>query len=79
MQDRLTESIRTAERLRLRADALSGAAVGLSAACRLGQLTADEVFQLLDVIADDVKRQADRLLDQLTSIGAMPACSTGGA
>jgi hypothetical protein len=70
MHDSHTEAIRTAERLRGRADALSGAASAIAAAARCHAITPDEIYQLLDVIADDMKRSAELLLDQLTADGS---------
>jgi hypothetical protein len=70
MHDRNTEAIRFTERIRGRADALSGAAVCIAAAVRERAITADEIHQLLDVIADDLKRTADQLLDELTQSAA---------
>ena len=66
MDDRYTQAIRFTERIRGRADALSGAAAGIAAAVRERTITADEIYQLLDVIADDLKYTADQLLDELT-------------
>ncbi|WP_158755863.1 hypothetical protein [Dyella sp. S184] len=66
MQDRYTEAIRFAERVRGRADALSAAATSIAAAARERMITSDEIHQLLEVIADDLKRTADQLLDELT-------------
>lgn len=65
MQDSNTDAIRTAERIRQRVNAVSGAAVAISAASNKG-LTPDEVFQMLDVIAEDLRRNADLLIEQLT-------------
>jgi hypothetical protein len=73
MHDRNTEAIRFTERIRGRADALSGAAGGIAAAVRECVITADEIYQLLDIIADDIKRTADQLLDELTT----PTTGTG--
>ncbi|HWX65438.1 MAG TPA: hypothetical protein VNZ27_03320 [Rhodanobacter sp.] len=73
MHDRHTEAIRFTERIRGRADALSGAAAGIAAAVHDRSITADEIYQLLDVIADDIKRTADQLLDEL----APPATGAG--
>lgn len=66
MHDRTTKAIRFTERIRGRADALSGASAGIAAGVRERVITADEIYQLLDVIADDLKRTADQLLDELT-------------
>ena len=66
MHDRKTEAIRFTERIRGRADALSGAAAGIAAATRERLITPDEIYQVLDVIAADIKRTADLLLDELT-------------
>ena len=66
MHDRNPEAIRITERLRGRADALSGAAASIAAGMRERTVTADEIYQLLDVIAADLKRNADLLLDELT-------------
>ena len=66
MHDRNTEAIRFTERIRSRADALSGASAGIAAAARERMISADEIFQLLDLIACDIKRTADQLLDELT-------------
>ncbi|HEV2679261.1 MAG TPA: hypothetical protein VNZ27_06490 [Rhodanobacter sp.] len=66
MHDRNTEAIRFTERIRGRADALSGAAAGIASAVNERTITADEIYQLLDVIAADLKRTADQLLDELT-------------
>lgn len=61
-----TEAIQTAERIRLRVDAVSGAGVAIAAAMRERAITADEVHQLLDVIAGDLRHNADDLLHLLT-------------
>jgi hypothetical protein len=66
MHDSHTEAIQFAERIRGRADALSGAATSIASATRDRSITADEIYQLLDVIADDIKRTADQLRDELT-------------
>lgn len=66
MQDSNTEAIRTAERIRLRTEALSGAAVAIAAASRDRAISPDEIHQMLDVIACDMRYNADRLLDLLT-------------
>lgn len=61
-----TEAIRYAERIRLRVAAISGAGVAIAAAMRERSITADEVHQLLDVIAIDLQHNADHLLNLLT-------------
>lgn len=66
MDDRNTQAIRFTERIHGRADALSGAAAGIAAAVRERTITADEIYQLLDVIAADIKRTANQLLDELS-------------
>lgn len=65
MHDRNPEAIRITERIRGRADALSGAAASIAAGVRERMITADEIYQLLDVIAADLKRNAELLLDEL--------------
>lgn len=70
MHDHHTESIRLTERLIGRIDALGGAATGISAAARAGAITPDEIYQLLDVITDDLGRTARQLLDHLASPSA---------
>lgn len=67
MHDSNTEAIRLAERLLGRIDALSGAASGISAAARTGSITPDEIYYLLDVVADDMARTARQLLDSLAA------------
>lgn len=66
MHTRYTEAIRSAERIRLRVAAISGASVAIAAALRERSITAEEVHQLLDVIATDLQQTADHLLHQLT-------------
>lgn len=66
MQDRNTVAIQCTERIRGRADALTGAAASIAAASRERAITPDEIYQLLDVIACDIARTADQLLDELT-------------
>ena len=61
-----TEAIRTAERLRGRVDALSGAATAIAATIRSRTITAEEVYQLLDVIACDLRQNTELLISQLT-------------
>lgn len=73
MQDRNTEAIRVAERIRLRTEALSGAAAAIAAAGREGAISPDEIYQLLDVIAVDMRGSADRLLELLTRATDVPA------
>ncbi|HEV2680310.1 MAG TPA: hypothetical protein VGV14_07410 [Rhodanobacter sp.] len=63
MHVRNTEAIRFTEQIRGRADALSGAAASISAAVRERAITGDEIYQLLDIIAVDLKHTADRLLE----------------
>lgn len=66
MQERDTnEAIRLAEHLLQRTEALGGMAVAISAATHAGGLTGDEVFQLLDLLATDFKRNAEALLAHL--------------
>lgn len=68
MQDRDTnEAIRLAEHLVQRTDALSGMAVAISAATRNGNMTGEEVFQMLDLLASDFRRNAEALLAHLVS------------
>lgn len=62
-----TEAIRLTEHLLGRIDALSGAAAGISAAARVGAITADEIYQLLDVVTADLARSAQGLLATLTT------------
>jgi len=65
MHNNNTEAIRSAERIRLRVAAISGAGVAIAAAMRERSITADEVHQLLDVIATDLQQTADHLLHLL--------------
>jgi hypothetical protein len=65
MHDSRTEAIHLAERIRLRVGAISGAGVAIAAAMRERSITAEEVHQLLDVIAIDLQHNADRLLEVL--------------
>ena len=70
MHQQHTESIRFTERIRGRADALSGAATAIASAVRENTITADEIYQLLDVIAVDIARTAELLLVELTTPAA---------
>lgn len=66
MQQHHTEAIRLTEHLLSRIAALSGAATGISSAAHQHAITADEIYQLLDVVADDLARSARQLLAHLT-------------
>jgi hypothetical protein len=70
MHDNRTEAIHIAERIRLRVAAISGAGVAIAAAMRERAITAEEVHQLLDVIAVDLQNNADRLLQVLVDSGS---------
>lgn len=78
MQTRITGAIRDAERLRLRTHALSGAAAGVAACVRAGSMTPDEIYQLLDVIATDMRGTADHLLTLLIEADSVAANSPDG-
>lgn len=67
MHDHNTEAIHLAEQILLRTEAIRGAAAGITAASRAGNITPDEIYQLLDVIADDLRRKADQLLAVLAA------------
>lgn len=66
MHDNHTESIRLTEKLLGRVDALSGAATGIAAAARDGAISSGEIYELLDVVADDLGRTARQLIECLT-------------
>ena len=60
-----TEALRIAEHIKLRTLALSGASVAIAAAARTGSISSDEILQLLDVIAEDIRRNAEDLVGYL--------------
>jgi hypothetical protein len=62
-----TELIRQLGALRLRIDALDAAATGICAGMRLNTLDGEAAFQLLDLIAADLRAKTDTALRLLTS------------
>ncbi|MBB6243685.1 hypothetical protein [Rhodanobacter sp. MP1X3] len=56
------ELIRNIEGLRLRLNALDVAATGITEGIRNNTLNADSVYQLLDLLACDLKTRADKLM-----------------
>lgn len=73
--DHATELIRQLDALRQRIDALDVAATGICAGMRLNTLGGEAAYQLLDVIAADLKARADaamRLLVEPASTVVRP-------
>lgn len=66
----VTEFIHHVEGLRLRLDALDAAATDICAGMRLNTLGSEAAYQLLDVIAADLKARADMMMRLLTEPAA---------
>lgn len=67
MQERNTEAIRSAERIVMRTEAISGAAVAIAAAMDRDLITGEQVLQMLDIIARDIRAESTALLQRLTA------------
>ena len=65
-----TELIRHVEALRLRLDALDAVATGICAGMQLNTLGGEAVYQLLDMIAADLKGRADAMRRLLEATAA---------
>jgi len=74
-----TELIRHVEGLRLRLDALDAASTGICAGMQLNTLGGEAAYQLLDLIATDLKARADAILRMLTEPAAVKPFSSGEA
>lgn len=78
--DHATLLIHHIEALRLRIDALDAASTGICAGMRLNTLGSEVAYQLLDVIAMDLKARADNLLRLVTesarSTARLPSAGT---
>lgn len=64
--DHVTQLIHQIEMLRQRIDALDAASTGICAGMRLNTLGSEAAYQLLDLIASDLKSKADNLLRLVT-------------
>lgn len=64
--DHATQLIHQLEMLRQRIDALDAASTGICAGMRLNSLGSEAAYQVLDVIASDLKSRADNLLRLVT-------------